>query len=171
MEKPKQQLYTLSYSWYEEYSPNLLRGPAVEDWDAFCDSLLPDAVELALKDSKSWVGWPDIVDAMVEILASKGYVKMKSSVPEKNYFGSSIIREREKRDDDCLSDELIKKMAAHNEQLESKLYHWRNDLIGAMCPHCGRQGIHGYDQEPCLCPQCGKDIAVIGEQESPDGNV
>jgi len=34
------------------------------------------------------------------------------------------------------------------------------DLPGAICPHCGRQGIQGYDAEPCFCPDCHRDIAV-----------
>ena len=31
---------------------------------------------------------------------------------------------------------------------------------GAICPHCGRSGISGYDKDICLCPNCGKNISL-----------
>lgn len=37
---------------------------------------------------------------------------------------------------------------------------------GAVCPHCGQQGIQGYDRDDCTCPNCGKSIDVMSRLDA-----
>jgi hypothetical protein len=105
--------YVVSYSWYEEYSPIIVSGPEQKNWTEYCDSLLPEAIELALKDNnevvynkekdkfeifRRWIGWSDIVDSLVKVLETKGYTKVK--LEEANYWGSNIIRDAHGRFED-----------------------------------------------------------------------
>jgi hypothetical protein len=118
-------LYRLSYSWYEDYSPRLLEGPEVDNWSGYCDSLLPEAVEKALSNSVEkheeggWIGWDEIIDAMVDILVSKGYKLLEPE--EKIYWGSNIIRDA--GDSGVGKDWLIlDKVKEHNTEFEKYLY-------------------------------------------------
>lgn len=82
-------LYLVSYSDWEDYSPSLVEGPEVPDWQAFCDSLLPEAAMWAVKNADGWVGWDNVVWGLVMSLQARGY---KFLTPENaNYTGSTII--------------------------------------------------------------------------------
>lgn len=116
-------LYLLSYSWYEDYSPRFLEGPVVWDWSDYCDSLLPDAINRALTPKEDrelgWIGWDEIIEAMVEILVENGYRLIKPE--EKVYWGSNIIRDASdsSSNNDWLALDAVK---AHNQQFEKELY-------------------------------------------------
>lgn len=126
----KKSHYIVSYSWWEEYSPVVVFGPAVEDWEKFCDSLLPQAIDLALKNQAekkfpTWLGWNDIADSMVETLKEYGYKKI--DLPEKTYNGTTIIKfDTDLKDFDPL---LFNPIIQHNEAIEKKLYH-KEELDG-----------------------------------------
>ena len=126
--------YRLSYSWYEEYSPRLFCGPKIDCWENYCDSLLPEAIDLAIKNNSTetrdrpmWVGWSEITDAMAEILAQRGYEELNP--PEKVYWGSNIIRNnsdinrfvKESSNIDKTLEKLSKVMD-HNKLVEKDLY-------------------------------------------------
>ena len=141
----EKELYRLSYSWYEEYSPRLFCGPKIDCWENYCDSLLPEAIDLAIKNNSTetrdrpmWVGWSEITDAMAEILAQRGYEELRP--PEKTYWGSNIIRsksdtkrfiEESTRGDNSLALEKLSKVMEHNKTVEIDLYgaekSWRTD--------------------------------------------
>lgn len=110
--------YLVSYSWYEDYEPTLMYGQKVKDWEKLCDDLMPQAVEIALsKNSKISIGWPEIVESLVEALQSKGYKKIKPD--EACYWGSTIICDDDNEPD--LTTELIEKICKHNDKLKGDL--------------------------------------------------
>ena len=78
--------YVVSNADYDEYSPRYVDGPAVEDWEAFCLALLPEAARLAVAkrlpmndgtEVCSWVGAHEIIDALLLVLAERGYVQVR----------------------------------------------------------------------------------------------
>ena len=131
-QKTEEEIYFLSYAWYEEYSPILLRGPKVENWESYCNSLLPAAAELAVEQANdTWLGWPEIVDAMVSILKEKGYIRLRPD--EQVYDGTIIIREasdaiiREASDaKNRLPENALEKIFKHNQAVENRLYKQEN---------------------------------------------
>jgi hypothetical protein len=93
------------------------------EWEAYCDSLLPLSVEMAIaKEQKlerpNWIGWNDIVEAMTGILLEKGFSRI--SPIKAGYFGSCILDD----DDDMekFSKELKLKLIAHNQQVRDRLH-------------------------------------------------
>lgn len=44
--------YLLSYAWYEDYSPTILKGPKVDNWEQYCNSKLNEAVSRLLEKYK-----------------------------------------------------------------------------------------------------------------------
>ena len=90
----KEALYVVSYSDYECYSPTILRGPVVRDWNEFCSSLIDEVTELAImirtkgndsnygyKNEFNWhVGTVEFIDCLVDVLLKHGYEKV--SLPE-----------------------------------------------------------------------------------------
>ncbi len=103
-------LYRLSYADWDDYSPNIIEGPEVPDWKAFCDSLLPEACDLAIANrNDSWVGWRNVVEAMVSILETKGYTRLRPT--EAMYVGSGIIHSMEDMgfDDNIESDRFVQR--------------------------------------------------------------
>lgn len=132
----EKELYTLSYSWYEEYCPKLFYGPKrIDGWENYCDSLLPEAIDLAIKNNSTetrdrpmWVGWSEITDAMAEILVQRGYEEVQPT--EKVYWGSNIIRNNgdtkrfaeQATQDVSLTMEKLSKVMEHNKLVEKDLY-------------------------------------------------
>ena len=87
-------LYGISHSWYEEYSPILLEGPEVPDWDEYCRSLLPEAISVGLdKDDAYWVGYRTIIDGLAKVLESRGYKIVNP--PQFDLWGSDILTPKE----------------------------------------------------------------------------
>jgi hypothetical protein len=104
-------LYVVSYSWYEDYDPTIIRGPVVDDWEAFCRELLPQAAERAMSEvGGDWCGWPAITAALVSMLTERGYVVVKPD--EFRTWGSLIIDS----DDDAkgLPADIAAKIIARN---------------------------------------------------------
>jgi len=97
MSKP-QATYVLAHGDVEAYCPIHVTGPAVPNWEAYCDSLIPSAALRAIHrgnlscdilDSTEWtpekkadmrgrskkyhVRWDDILNALYELLKERGY--------------------------------------------------------------------------------------------------
>lgn len=115
--------YILSYSHYEDYCPTVLWGPRVENFQAYCDSLLPEAVELTLNKKETledgspwitWIGWDTIEEALLEILKMKGYEIVE--LEEANYWGSGIIKYED--EGKKLTGDLLQRVIEHNERVE-----------------------------------------------------
>lgn len=119
-----QAYYLVSYSWYEDYEPTLLHGPKVKDWEKFCDDLMPEAVERTLQKTKETIGWPEIIETLIEILQTKGYIKVKPE--EACYWGSTIICDDDHEEPD-LTPELIEKICKHNDEWEEDVNKRIND--------------------------------------------
>lgn len=89
-------IYLLSHNDHDSYAPNLIEGPEVEDWQAYCNSFLKEATDRAIKievERDSWVDWSDIVLQLVEILKEKGYKVVKPI--EATFWGHIIDGEDE----------------------------------------------------------------------------
>ena len=63
-------IYSVKYSWYETSESTLVEGPEVEDWQGYCSSFLGEATDRAIAED-SWVGWPEIIEQVIEILKEK----------------------------------------------------------------------------------------------------
>ena len=80
-------LYIVSHSGPESYAPTFMEGPEVENWEEYCNSLMPEivkkAIEFGTKGNKNFYGnkneWTDKIDEMemgeaaVKVLETKGY--------------------------------------------------------------------------------------------------
>ena len=55
-----------------------LEGPEVENWEAFCDRLLPQALERVLADPPpGFIKWEDIVEALAGLLEEQGFRRLQ----------------------------------------------------------------------------------------------
>ena len=99
VEESDNDIYVVSYSWYEEHSPTVVYGPYQKDWQKFCRSLLPEAVQRAFKKAQSmrgnirklsWIGYDEIKEELLDCVLDRGY---RVLIPH-NYglWGSCIIR-------------------------------------------------------------------------------
>jgi len=91
-------LYIVSHSDPESYAPTFMEGPEVENWEEFCQSLMPEIVERAIefgtKGKKNFYGnkneWTDHIsememsEATITILKTKGYRVVQ--LPNMNFF-------------------------------------------------------------------------------------
>lgn len=113
-------IYELAYKWYDDYEPYLFEGDGLDEsgWAALCNSLLPAAVDDAIKANPSmWVGWGVIVEAMAGLLESRGFKRIRPIAHD--YFGSCIIEE--KRDDEQeLPRDAMEKVVSHNGRIRQR---------------------------------------------------
>lgn len=127
-------IYLVTYNWYEDHKPTLVEGPEVDDWQAYCNSFLEEATERAIKIEEvemSWVGWPEIVEQVIEILKEKGYKVVKPT--EATYWGASIIHYKDEEahyhnNGVELSEAAENKVIAHNEKVSDDLDKRRKKL-------------------------------------------
>lgn len=91
-------LYIVSHSDPESYAPTFLEGPEVENWEEYCNSLMPEiierAIELGTKGNKNFYGnenkWSDQIrememsEATITVLKTKGYKVVQ--LPNMNFF-------------------------------------------------------------------------------------
>ena len=83
-------LYNLTYAHYDTNVEHLFDGPEVECWASFCNSLIDEAKQNALKyNNDSWIGWSEIIDSLCVVLESKGYRQIRPETAI--YFGANII--------------------------------------------------------------------------------
>ena len=116
-------LYLVSYSWYEDYSPVIVEGDEVEDWQAFCNSLIEIAGNrLVDKKSSGWIGWDGIVDELVALLGERGYKVLKP--PQANYWGSIIIGDKTDQSEGYykLLGSSQERIVEHNRLIRQELY-------------------------------------------------
>ncbi len=110
-------VYIISSRGYEEYNPVLVEGPEVDDWRSFCSSLMDEVVQTAIKKGDRFVCWEEIIQALKDILCTKGYQVL---FPEEfEFFDYGPIEEQYQSD---YSDyPWIKPVIEHNDQLEQKI--------------------------------------------------
>ena len=97
MINPGESIYIVAHSDPESYCPAYVVGPTVPDWKAFCVSLMPEAVKLAVARAKKgqcrlvdwtsdndWildeddnVYYENIAFALYRVILSKGYREIK----------------------------------------------------------------------------------------------
>jgi hypothetical protein len=120
-------LYRVASAWYEDYSPTIVEGPPVPDWTVFCDSLLDEAVAVAIRrhepQDASWIGWGDIVWSLLEVLQTRGYRVVEP--PEARYWGACIIQDAD--DQGKLSPASFAALLAHNNGVEREANKGRAD--------------------------------------------
>jgi len=121
-----EELYIVSYSNEEDYDPTLVVGPHVADWEAFCDSLLNDAADLALRrkgpDGElggSWIGWDTLREMLVEVLLTKGYREVRPKLT--NYTGTLIIDDFETDGHENLDKDILTRIVMMNGRLKEKM--------------------------------------------------
>ena len=113
-------LYILSYSYYDAYFSIIVDGPEVAAWQEFCNNLVNDACEKALKDTDKcmYIGWEEIFNQLVSLVVDRGYNVVKPQ--EANYSGPGIIRsgyytdEMWTQEQYGLSREMCDKIINHN---------------------------------------------------------
>ena len=118
-------LFEVSYSWYEEYCPTLFLGPeniTEEEFSNLCKCLLPVAARNAVLKTDSWVGWHEIVDALIEMLEERNFIKI---VPKKfDCWGTSIIRKKDLTEYGETSLEILAEaldlIEKHNKKIEDR---------------------------------------------------
>lgn len=117
-------LYELAYSWYEDYSPTLFTSDQAlteDEWKALCDSLLPQVIEVCLKDDM-WLGWCSIVNAMVPLLVERGFAIAKPVA--QSYWGSNIIGLRDGGHSDAIDripEAYRDRVCQHNRDVNKRL--------------------------------------------------
>ena len=80
MKTPNQVLYQLRGYDYEGTTKIMFEGPEVKDFKKYCDSLMPKAAKIALKQAKDMgcpVDFDDMIDGLVEVLIQNGYKKIE----------------------------------------------------------------------------------------------
>ena len=112
--------YTVSYSWHEDYFPTIVFGPLQDNWQEYCNSLLPMAVNKALSaPCNVWIGWNDLVRFLVEVLEELNYKVV--DLEDADYFGSNIIGKGD-NEDKLLSADDLSRLTEHNKKLEEKMH-------------------------------------------------
>ncbi len=120
-------VFVLAYSWYEEYNPYYFIGSDLNSEEAFsklCDSLIDQAVqnaittELSNPDGGSWVGWHDIVRALIPLLEIQGYKHFEPKI--KVLWGSGIVDSE--RDAKGLSKESAEALIKYNLEKKEEMY-------------------------------------------------
>lgn len=129
-EAATRRVFVLSCSYHDEYGAHVLGGPSSatpESFQRLCDSLLPAAVERAVATAeakpigwRSWIGWSEITEAMVPLLAEHGFALLERI--EHGYFGPGIIRdESDDNDNDrgsLLDAATLRRVSEYNAALE-----------------------------------------------------
>jgi hypothetical protein len=106
-------LYELKFAGLDFPMVFLLEGPEVPSWDDYCDSLLPDAIDLCLQRYYGhYIGWDAIVTGLKDILVTKGYQEV--SPIKKTYRGFEIIQRHQPQDYD------VSLIYRHNETVEEQ---------------------------------------------------
>lgn len=119
-------LFRVSRSYYESYQPHDLIGPeeySKEDFEKLCDSLIPKAIDNAIKletgqEHPSYIGWSDITEHLVKALEKHGFSNVKPI--EVEYFGSDIIR-GDREEDSKIPDDHLKILVDYNEKVSRRL--------------------------------------------------
>lgn len=110
--------YVVSYSDYDSYGPVTVIGPAVEDWQSYCKSLLPEAIERALtgcREQGRKCGNCEIFQSLLDVLDARGY--KPSHHPEFCLPGRGIIQEPEDAEE-YATPEMLVGVIALNDELE-----------------------------------------------------
>jgi hypothetical protein len=124
MKSDKSDLFIVVYSWYEDYSPTIMRSPkpmTYQSFDRICRSLLNDATDLAIKNGKNkfHIGFHEIIEALIKLLEKRGFVIL--SLHSFGLWGTCIINKKKdfqaKKGFSKLSQEKILK---YNSMLEEK---------------------------------------------------
>ncbi len=117
-------IFVLAYSDWEEYEPHIFIGSEFNSEDAFqelCDSLVDKAAADAIdneksKDYSSWVGWNDIVKAMIPLLEEQGYIHVVPKI--KVYNGPGIIKDLKSAK--VLGHDAAAQVIRYNEEVEKE---------------------------------------------------
>ena len=114
--KDGEEVYIISYAWYEDYVPKIVVGPKHCNWDDYCKSLTDEGAERAMKKAndetygKEFVGVMEVMEGVLELLKEVGYRELKPT--ESQFFGSCIIKGNDEAPG-C-SERVRAKIVAHN---------------------------------------------------------
>ena len=124
----KHDLFIVSYSWYEDYDPTVVKSPkpiTEAEFQKICRSLLTEAAEVAIqkensKDFVSWVGVHEVENELIGLLVKKkGWEIM--SLPSFCLWGSNIIeREGDLGETNLFSEKAKQALFAHNKKVEER---------------------------------------------------
>lgn len=122
----KSDLFIVSYSWYEDYSPTIVKSPEPmtdASFDKACRSLLDGAIELSIKESRknhhSWVGFHEIIDALIKLLEKNGFKVIK--LHSFGLWGSCIIdKKTDFKNIRGFSKECKEKVLSYNNTIKEK---------------------------------------------------
>lgn len=68
-------IYIVRDTGYEHTEDYLMEGPEVQDWEVYCKSLMPEALEAAkVRYGDLPIGEDDLIWGLVQVLYKRGYV-------------------------------------------------------------------------------------------------
>lgn len=111
--------YVVADNGYEHYNPRIVLGPEQPDWEAYCQSLMDEAVLRQIDTMKEdgWNVWPeDVIERLIEILEENGYKRVK--FPSTSFFVSCINSKDRWKDNLFVSDEVAEKVVSFNQKSE-----------------------------------------------------
>lgn len=109
-------LYLLSLSGYDNYTPILLDGPEVDDFDQYCKSFLDEIILNQLKKDDHISG-SSIFYSLKDILISQGYKLINPKefqIDDKMYFYEEDVPSSMSK--------FTKKIVEKNRMIKYKLY-------------------------------------------------
>lgn len=128
-------IYSLYYSWYEEYSVYEFTHHEIKSEKQFksdCINILHKYTPIYISNGgksesednyKTWIGSSDLIQLISNHLSELGYINIKDTLDEISFgvFGSNILQDREEEICKLLGDELTDLIISHNNEVEQNL--------------------------------------------------
>lgn len=113
-------IYRFTYGYHDGDSSYYFQHPnkelTSEQFQQITDSLLPQAITLALKNADSWIGIREIVDHIMTLLETQeGFQSV--NLPTAAYWGANIILEENEKY--LPASELTQLLIKHNQKIEA----------------------------------------------------
>jgi hypothetical protein len=120
----KQYVFELSWSWYEEYCPQLFIHPnkTEKEFKSDVHSLIKKYISEYIDAEKSWVNMSDYIRFIGEKLPEFGYEQF--APVSVGFFGGFILKDRDQDSEwvKILGEEMFSKAVAHNKKIEDKMF-------------------------------------------------
>jgi len=113
-------IYLLEWGTWDGFSHYILEGPEVENWEAYCISLIPEAVEKAiLNTANDWkITWREITESVCNVLCERGYRRIR---PITAQFIGDQIEEEHREGEPPLFQDLRRTVIDENERRDRDL--------------------------------------------------
>jgi len=122
-------IYNLSWSWFEDYCPNILISPkeySQKEFANICQGAIRESVLPLLKED-DYIGLNNLCDVAVELLKNK-YCFTEPTITTYGLWAGYIIKEQDGQRDygekecakDILGNELFDKVVKHNVKMDKE---------------------------------------------------